>query len=58
MRASELINFIQKKCRDDDPEIEFFSYEKEDGYDGLVQHDRFFENIRRKNGVIQIEVSR
>ena len=58
MRASELINFIQKKCRDDDPEIEFYSSERTDDLKEVKLQERYFENIRRKNGVIQIEVSR
>lgn len=58
MRASELITFIQKKCRDDDPEIEFYSHEWTDDLEKNELQQRYFENIRRKNGVIQIEVSR
>lgn len=58
MRASELINFIQKKCRDDDPEIEFYSNEWTDDLEEIKLLKRYFENIRRKDGVIYIEISR
>ena len=58
MRASELINFIQKKCRDDDPEIEFYSDEWTDDLEKTELQKRYFENIRRKDGVIRIEIAR
>lgn len=58
MRASELITFIQKKCRDDDPEIEFYSNEWSDDLEKIEVQQRYFENIRRKDGVIRIEIAR
>ena len=58
MRASELITFIQKKCRDDDPEIEFYSNEWSDDLEKIELQQRYFENIRRKDGVIRIEIAR
>lgn len=58
MRASELITFIQKKCRDDDPEIEFYSNEWSDDLEKIELQKRYFENIRRKDGVIRIEIAR
>lgn len=58
MRASELIQLIQSKCRGDDPIIEFQSYEWTDDLEELDYMPRDFESVSREDGTIIITTSR
>ena len=58
MRVSELIKLLESKCKNDDPIVEFHSYEWTDDLEGCDYLERDFERVRRKNGVVRIEISR
>lgn len=59
MRLSELIRLLEKKRRNgDDPEIKFESYEWTDDLEEVRYLSRYFDGIRRRNGVIVIQTSR
>ena len=58
MRTSELIKLLQSKCQDDDPIIEFYSYEWTDDLEELDYMPRDFESVSREDGAIIITISR
>ena len=58
MRVSELIKLLESKCKNDDPILEFYSYEWTDDLEECDYLERDFERVRRKNGVVRIEISR
>ena len=58
MKASELIKLIESKCKEDDPIVEFYSYEWTDDLECCDYLERNFEKVQRKNGVIRIVISR
>ncbi len=58
MRASELIKLLQSKCKDDDPIIEFRSYEWTDDLEELKYLPRNFESIHRVKDSIRITISK
>ena len=58
MKASELIKLLEKKCKNDDLIVEFYSYEWADNLEYINYFERHLDNVRRKNGVIRIEISR
>ena len=58
MRASELIKLLQSKCKDDDPIIEFRSYEWTDDLEELKYLPRDFESVQRIKDTIRIIISR
>ena len=58
MKASEFIKLLQDKCGEDDPIIEFYSYEWMDDLESLEYQKRYFEDACRNNGVIRIKISR
>ena len=58
MRVSELIKLLESKCKNDDPIVEFYSYEWTDDLEECDYLERDFERVRRENGVVRIEISR
>ena len=58
MKVSELIKLLERKCKNDDPIVEFYSYEWADNLEYIDYFERHLDNVRRKNGVIRIEISR
>lgn len=58
MKVSEFIKLLQDKCGEDDPIIEFYSYEWTDDLESLEYQERYFEAVSKNNGVIRIEISR
>ena len=58
MKVSELIKLLERKCKNDDPIVEFYSYEWADNLEYIDYFKRDFERVRRKNGVIKIEIGR
>ncbi len=58
MKASELIKMIQEKMGNEDPEIEFQSYEWTDDLEYVEYLPRYFDDVERKNKKIIIKISR
>lgn len=58
MKASELIKLIESKCKGQDPEVEFLSYEWDDDLEGLSYHPRDFEKVSKHGDKLKIFVSR
>lgn len=58
MKASELIELITKRCRGEDPEIQFFAYEWDDDLEGLSYHKRWFDKVQKSKDTLRIFVSR
>ena len=58
MRASELIKLLQDKCKDEDLEVEFHSYEWDDDLEGLSYHERYFEKVCKRGDTVRILISR
>lgn len=58
VKASELIELIKSKMDNDDPEIEFQSYEWRDDLEFEEYLGRYFDEIKRKNKKIIIRISR
>lgn len=58
MKASELIKMIQEKMGNEDPEIEFQSYEWRDDLEYEEYLPREFETVERENQNIIIQISR
>lgn len=58
MKLSEFVKLLNSKCRDDDPEILFESYEWDDDLENLSYHTRDFDGVSRRKGQIIIKTSR
>lgn len=58
MKVSEFIEILQKKTGEDDPEIEFQSYEWRDDLEYTEYLQRDFDEIIKKNKKIIIRISR
>lgn len=58
MKASELIKMIQDKCKGQDPEVEFHSYEWDDDLENMSYHERDFEKVSKCGDKLKIYVSR
>lgn len=58
MKVSELIKLLESKCKGDDPEVEFYSYEWADNLEELEYLKRYFFEVKRKNGIIKIFIDR
>lgn len=58
MKASELIKLIHSKCKGEDLEVEFLSYEWDDDLEDLSYQERDFEKVQKRGTKVQILVSR
>ena len=58
MKASELIKLINSKCKGEDLEVEFLSYEWDDDLEDLSYQERDFEKVQKRGTKVQILVSR
>lgn len=58
MKASELIKLIQEKCKGEDPEVEFQSYEWNDDLEDLSYHERDFDGLDKEGNTLIIRTSR
>lgn len=54
MKASELFSLLQKKCKGEDPEVDFLVYRWDDDLEAQSYHPAWFEKIRLKGGRLQI----
>lgn len=58
MKVSELIKLLESKCKNDDPIVEFYSYEWTDNLEECDYLERDFESVEREDGVVKIIISR
>lgn len=58
MKASELIKLLESKCKGDDPELEFYSYEWTETLEEIKYLKRYLCTTKRNNGVIKIFINR
>ena len=58
MKARELIKMIQEKMGNEDPEIEFQSYEWTDDLEDTEYFPRSFDGIEKEKKAIIIKTSR
>ena len=56
MKASELIQLLQQKCKDDDPELEFYAYRWNDDLEAKGYNEAWFERVSRRKGKIRVFV--
>lgn len=54
MKASELIKMIEKKCGDEDLDIEFMAYRWSDDLEVKDYFEAFFNNIKKKGNTLKI----
>lgn len=56
MHVSEFISDLQKKCKGEDLDIVFKSYEWDDDLENIGYHEKDFHNMRKHNGSIVIRI--
>lgn len=58
MKASELIQKIQKACKGQDLDVAFFSYEWKDDLSDMGYQERELESISKNHDTLRIRVTR